>query len=251
MKKALATLLVTLPLATLSAQDPAPPAPPSGKYAAQWTGSFEKGNFAGELPFQMRVPKDLEKGVKVPLLIFLHGSGERGNDNQRQLKHDPTRLAPADVFTKNPMIVVAPQCPAGQFWGGAPLESVIHLVKDLQKELPVDPERIYLTGLSMGGYGTWGALAMEPGLFAAAVPICGGGDPKAARKFAKVPIWAFHSEGDPVVNVENTRAMIAALKQAGGEPKYTEYRDDLHDSWTQTYKNPDLWEWLLGQKRRP
>jgi predicted peptidase len=184
-------------------------------------------------------------------MVFLHGSGERGNDNQKQLKHVPTKLAPADVFTKNPMIVVAPQCPSDSFWSGPALESVIKLVKELEKELPVDSDRIYLTGLSMGGYGTWSALAMEPKLFAAAVPICGGGDPGAARKFSKVPIWAFHSDGDPTVNVEQSRTMIAALKKAGAEPKYTEYQNKQHDSWTQTYKNPEMWDWLLKQKREP
>ena len=252
---------VTVPLARLSEEDREflraqaakdnTPVAPTGKYATQWTGSFEKGDFEGKLPFQLRVPEDLQKNAKVPLLIFLHGSGERGNDNQKQLKHDPTKLAPADVFAKNPMIVLAPQCPNDAFWNGPTLEALIHLVKDLQKELPVDPDRIYLTGLSMGGYGTWGALALEPKLFAAAVPICGGGDPGAAKKFAKVPIWAFHSDGDPVVSVEGSRAMIAALKKAGGEPKYTEYPNKQHDSWTQTYKNPEMWEWLLRQKREP
>lgn len=227
------------------------PVTPRGKYAAQWTGAFEKADFEGKLPFQLRVPKDLGKGGKIPLLIFLHGSGEKGNDNQKQLKHDPTKLAPSDFFVKHPMIVAAPQCPSDQWWSGETLEHVVNLAKDLVKELPIDPDRIYLTGLSMGGYGTWGALALEPKLFAAAVPICGGGDPALAKKFAKVPIWAFHSEADPVVKVEGTRAMIAAVKAAGGDPKYTEYQNNLHDSWTQTYKNSEMWVWLAGQSRKP
>jgi predicted peptidase len=251
---------VSVPLASLSEADHEflraeaakanAPIAASGKYAAQWSGSFEQGNFGGNLPFLLRVPKDLKTGGKVPLLLFLHGAGEKGDDNKKQLKHDPTKLAPKDVFEKNPMIVVAPQCPADQFWSGEPLESVIKLVKDLQKELPVDSDRIYITGLSMGGYGTWGALAMEPRLFAAAVPICGGGDPGAVKKFDKVPIWAFHNDGDPTVGVEGSRSMIAALKKAGAEPKYTEYPSPQHDAWTRTYKDPALWEWLLTQKRK-
>lgn len=251
---------VSVPLASLSEADHEflraeaakanAPMAPSGKYAAQWTGSFEQGNFGGDLPFLLRVPKDLKTSGKVPLLLFLHGAGEKGNDNKKQLKHDPTKLAPKDVFEKNPMIVVAPQCPADQFWSGQPLESVIKMVKDFQKELPVDSDRIYITGLSMGGYGTWSALAMEPRLFAAAIPICGGGDPASVRKFDKVPIWAFHNDGDPTVGVEGSRSMIAALKKAGAEPKYTEYQSPQHDAWTRTYKDSELWEWLLQQKRK-
>ena len=149
------------------------------------------------------------------------------------------------------MIVVAPQCPAAQMWSGQPLESMIKMVKDFQKELPVDSQRIYITGLSMGGYGTWSALALEPKLFAAAIPICGGGDPTSVEKFTKVPIWAFHNDGDPAVNVEGSRSMIAALKNSGGDPKYTEYPSTQHDAWSPTYKDPALWEWLLTQKKAP
>ena len=225
------------------------PIQPHGPYAAQWTGTFEQGNFEGKLPFLLRVPMDLKNGGKYPLLLFLHGAGERGNDNKKQLKHDPTKLAPADVFTKNPMIVAAPQCPADQWWSGQTLQNAIHLVKSLQKELPVDPQRIYITGLSMGGFGTWGALALEPELFAAAIPICGGGNPKSAETFAKVPIWAFHGDADPTVKVEGTRSMIEALKKAGGSPQYTEYPGVGHDSWTRTYKDPELYRWLLAQKK--
>ena len=214
-------------------------------------GCIREGRFwrQASVPFLLRVPRGIKNGGKVPLLLFLHGAGEKGNDNQKQLKHDPTKLAPKDVFVKTPMIAVAPQCPADQFWNGPILETVIKMVKDLEKELPVDPQRIYITGLSMGGYGTWGALAMEPKLFAAAVPICGGGDPSAVRKFDKVPIWAFHNDGDPTVGVEGSRSMIAALKKAGADPKYTEYQSTQHDAWTRTYKDPALWEWLVSQKR--
>lgn len=223
----------------------------TGKYAAQWTGTFVQGNFDDKIPFLLRVPMNLKTGSKYPLLLFLHGSGEKGNDNKMQLKHDPTKLAPVGIFEKNPMIVVAPQCPVDQMWSGQTLESVIKMVKDFQKELPVDPQRIYITGLSMGGYGTWGALALEPRLFAAAIPICGGGDPKSVHKFDKVPIWAFHNDGDPTVNVDGSRSMVTALKKSGGDPRYTEYHSTQHDAWTRTYKDPALWEWLLAQKKKP
>jgi predicted peptidase len=252
---------VTVPLARLSEADreflrvqaaqTSSPSAVTGKYAAQSTGAFEQGNFENKLPFLMRVPKEPAPGSGYPLLLFLHGSGERGHDNKKQLKHDPTQLAPKEVFEKNPMIVVAPQCPADQWWSGKTLESAIQLVKDLQKELPVNPRQIYITGLSMGGFGTWSALAMEPDLFAAAIPICGGGNPKSVDKFSKVPIWAFHGDADPIVKVEGTRAMIEALKNAGGTPKYTEYPGVQHDAWTRTYKDPELYQWLLAQKKSP
>jgi predicted peptidase len=250
---------VTVPLAKLSEPDREflraqaaqanAPATATGKYATQWTGDFAQGNFDDTLPFLLRVPMDLKKGETYPLLLFLHGAGERGNDNKQQLKHDPTKLAPADVFGKNPMIVVAPQCPADQWWNGKTLETAIQLVKDIKKELPVDPQRIYITGLSMGGFGTWSALALEPKLFAAAIPICGGGDPNSVGKFDKVPIWAFHGDADPVVKVEGTRSMIEALTKKGGKPKYTEYPGVQHDAWTRTYKDPELYVWLLAQKK--
>ena len=251
---------VPVPLATMSAADREflrvlaaeanAPVAASGKYAAQWTGSFEQGNYEGKLPYLLRVPTDFKKGGKYPLLLFLHGAGEKGNDNKKQLKHDPTKLAPKGVFGKYQVIVVAPQCPADQYWNGQTLESAIKLVKNLQKELPADPQRTYITGLSMGGFGTWSALALEPRLFAAAIPISGGGDPKSVHKFVKVPIWAFHCDGDPTVNVKGSRDMIAALKKTGGEPKYTEYADAQHDAWSRTYKNPELYEWLFAQKSK-
>ncbi|MCE9518809.1 MAG: prolyl oligopeptidase family serine peptidase [Verrucomicrobia bacterium] len=224
------------------------PVAATGKYAAQWTGSFEPGNYQGQLPFLLRVPNDLKKGGKFPLFLFLHGAGEKGNDNKKQLKHDPTKLAPKGTFENNHVIVVAPQCPSDSYWNGPLMLSVIKLVKDLQKELPVDPQRTYISGLSMGGFGTWSALALDPKIFAAAIPISGGGDPKSVHKFVKLPIWAFHCDGDPVVKAQGTRDMIAALKKAGGDPKYTEYTDALHDAWTRSYKNPELYVWLFAQK---
>ena len=121
----------------------------------------------------------------------------------------------------------------------------------LQKEFSIDATRLYVTGLSMGGYGTWDALQRYPDRFAAAVPICGGGDVKQAKKIAQIPIWAFHGDKDTAVPVERTRSMIAALKEAGGMPKYTEYPDVGHDSWTATYKDPALHEWMFAQRLKP
>jgi predicted peptidase len=113
----------------------------------------------------------------------------------------------------------------------------------------VDRNRIYITGLSMGGYGTWDAIARYPGFFAAAAPICGGGDPKTVDKFKSLPIWCFHGAKDPVVKVIRSREMIEALQKVGSNAKYTEYPEAQHDSWTQTYSNPELFDWMFAQRR--
>jgi predicted peptidase len=118
------------------------------------------------------------------------------------------------------------------------------------RDSAVNDNRVYITGLSMGGYGTWDALARRPNFFAAALPICGGGDPKTVARFVNVPIWCFHGDKDEAVRVQRSREMIEALKNAGGEPKYTEYAGVGHNSWTQTYANPAVFEWLFTQLRR-
>jgi len=123
------------------------------------------------------------------------------------------------------------------------------LIEALCKEYPIDKGRIYLTGLSMGGYGTWDLISRRPELFAAAIPVCGGGDPAQAEKLAKLPIWAFHGDADPLVPVERPRDMIAAIKKAGGEPKYTEYKGVGHDAWTPTYRDSKVLDWLFEQKK--
>jgi predicted peptidase len=197
-----------------------------------------------------------------PLVIFLHGAGERGKDNAAQLKHGVADFAKDDSRKKYPCFLIAPQCPASQVWVYGSLknlsktkpaveagEMVLALLDELKKEFRIDSKRIYLTGLSMGGYGTWELLARKPDLFAAAMPICGGGDVKKAEKIAKIPIWCFHGDKDGAVPVARSREMIEAIKKAGGEPKYTEYEGVGHDSWTQTYRDPKVMAWLFEQKK--
>jgi predicted peptidase len=123
------------------------------------------------------------------------------------------------------------------------------LVESLTKEFSIDQRRMYVTGLSMGGYGVWDAVQRQPMLFAAAVPICGGGDTALAKSFAQLPIWAFHGDGDTTVKPQRSRDMIAALKAAGGQPRYTEYPNTGHNSWTATYANREVYAWLFAQKR--
>jgi predicted peptidase len=220
----------------------------SEEFAALQTGQLEAAVF-DSLPYRIQIPKEVPAGEKLPLLLFLHGAGERGDDNTKHVPVSPMSLAPAGTFEKFPCIIVAPQCPLNEWWSGQNLDNVVDLIKRISRKLPVDENRIYITGLSMGGMGTWALLAEEPRLFAAAVPICGGGNPKAARKFEDVPIWAFHGDADPTVSVEKTREMIAALKDEGAEPKYTEYPGVGHNSWTPAYRTAELYEWLFAQKR--
>ncbi|MEM9825800.1 MAG: dienelactone hydrolase family protein [Planctomycetota bacterium] len=183
--------------------------------------------------------------AKLPLLLFLHGAGERGDNLEIVKKHGPPKLVAAGDDLG--MIVVSPQCPKGQRWD---TKALVGLIDALQSKHPVDPSRIYVTGLSMGGYGTWALVAEIPDRVAAAIPICGGGDPKQADRLAKVPIWAFHGAKDSVVPAERSQVMVDAIKAAGGDVKLTLYPDAGHDSWTETYNNPDVFEWLGRQRKK-
>ena len=130
------------------------------------------------------------------------------------------------------------------------MRMALEAIEQLRKEFKVDSRRLYVTGVSMGGYGTWDLLWRQPAMFAAAAPICGGGDPEKASLFAGVPLWAFHGGADKTVPTQKSRDMIEALKKAGGTPHYTEYPGVGHDSWTQTYKNPEFYEWLFAQQKK-
>jgi predicted peptidase len=210
------------------------------------------------LPYRLLKPENYDQKQKYPLVIFFHGAGERGTDNRAQLVHCVMTFAKPDVRAKHPCFVLAPQCPPNQKWvdmdwgglkGEMPKEpspgmrKALELIAALQKEFGIDARRLYVSGISMGGYATWDVLCRKPEMFAAAVPICGGGDPTKAAQMAKVPVWAFHSDDDKAVKVVRTRAMIQAMKDAGGSPKYTEYTGLGHNSWTKAYSEPDLLPW--------
>jgi predicted peptidase len=216
------------------------------------------------LPYRLLKPKDYVPQEKYPLVVFLHGAGERGNDNVKQLVHGMNNFASDEIMAKYPAFVIAPQCPEDRKWvevdwrleahtlpesPSVSLEAMFRLIDALQQEFAIEAGRIYITGLSMGGYGAWDALARKPELFAAAAPICGGGDPAVASRFKDVPLWAFHGDQDEGVKPKRSREMIEALKAAGGDPKYTEYKGVGHDSWTQTYADPELYAWLFAQRK--
>ncbi len=222
--------------------------------------TFKQGE--SSLPYRLLVPAKIEEGKKYPLVIFLHGAGERGTDNEKQLVHG------IPDFVKNrekyPAFVIAPQCPANKKWAEVdwsakthtlpkepsdPAKLLLALLETFIKEKPVDSKRIYLTGLSMGGYGTWDLIARKPEFFAAAAPVCGGGDEATAEKIKNVPLWVFHGDKDTVVIPERSRNMVEAIKKAGGKPKYTEYKGVGHDSWVKAYSDPEFFAWLFAQKK--
>jgi CubicO group peptidase (beta-lactamase class C family)/pimeloyl-ACP methyl ester carboxylesterase len=196
------------------------------------------------LKYVIYLPQDYDAQTNVPLLLFLHGSGERGQDLEKVKLHGPPKLiAQGKEF---PFMVVSPQCATGGGWN---TDQLVALLDHIEEKYKVDPDRIYVTGLSMGGYGTWSLAAKIPDRLAAIAPICGGGDVAAAASLTKLPTWVFHGAKDNVVPVANSQDMVDAIKQLGGEPKLTIYPELEHDSWTVTYENPEFYAWLLAQKR--
>jgi predicted peptidase len=183
-----------------------------------------------------------------PLILFLHGAGERGNDLEKVKIHGPPKLI-AKEGKELPFVVVSPQCPAEGWWSDeAQIEMLDVLLDHIVHRYRIDQNRIYVTGLSMGGYGAWSLAAKYPHRFAAIAPICGGGDPREAPRISHLPIWAFHGAKDPVVDPEKSREMVGALKKAGSAVKLTIYPEAGHDSWTETYNNPELYTWFLKHR---
>ena len=239
----LALFVTALATTSLCAEGPAP-----GKQVAQ---SLEvKAKPDGEekvtLHYWLYLPKakDMGESEKPPLMLFLHGAGERGDNLEVVKKHGPPKLV--DAQPDFPFILVSPQCPRDERWQPAQL---LQLVEHVAKTHGTDENRLYVTGLSMGGYGTWALAAAYPDKFAAAAPICGGGDTATAEKLKDLPLWIFHGEKDTAVPVQRSKDMIAAIEQAGGKPKLTLYPEAAHDSWTQTYDNPEFYTWLLSHRR--
>jgi predicted peptidase len=229
-------------------------------------GEFQpaEGPRRGEV-FQYRLltPRQIVPGLKYPLIVFLHGAGERGTDNVQQLVHFPELMASDEHREKYPCFVFAPQCLPEYRWvevpwdavnsspfgpAGQQMQLVLGMLDQIEARQPVDLRRVYLTGLSMGGYGCWDLAARFPRRFAAVAPICGGGDESQAARLTTLPIWAFHGELDDAVPVERSRRMIAAIRAAGGSPRYSELAGVGHHSWTPAYADSaGVIPWMFEQ----
>jgi len=200
------------------------------------------------LPYRIYAP---ERSEPLPLVLSLHGSGARGDNNRGQMGQNSVMqlLLNDENRAQFPAVVLAPQCPAEYSWRDLTAQ-VMGLLEYAMEYHSIDSTRIYITGYSMGGNGTWAMLAAFPDFFAAAVPICGWGEPETAYRFGNVPIWAFHGRRDPSVSVEGTREMIAALEAADApHVRYTEYWLERHMSWHRAYREAELFPWMFAQAR--
>ena len=208
------------------------------------------------LQYLLYVPKDYGARTRKgwPLLLFLHGAGERGNDIAKVAVHGPPKLVKQGKDL--PFIIVSPQCPANQLRDS---DVLLALLEDVEAKYKVDKSRVYLTGLSMGGYGSWSLGLAHPEKFAAIAPICGGGDPvvlslaepKRVEAIRTLGVWAFHGAKDPVVKLEESERMVEALRKHGcKDVELTVYPEAQHDSWTETYNNPKLFDWFLAHQRK-
>ncbi len=243
MSRLLLSLAVTLLPLSLLPLSAAPPTP--GEIVTQSASFPGDSGSPTEMSWLTWVPKGEKPKEGWPLLVFLHGAGERGSDPELVKKHGPPRLA-GKSKEMDSFYMIAPQCPAGRWWD---IQAVKALIARTVADAPVDSKRIYITGISMGGYGTWALLKDSPSLMAAAVPICGAGDPSSVAAFSKVPVWAFHGDKDEAVPVKGSIDMVEALKKEKGNVKLTIYPGVGHDSWTRTYENPELYSWLLSQHK--
>ena len=232
---------------------------------------FDAGN-GNSLPYRVLYPENYDANKKYPLVVLLHGSGERGSDNEAQLTHGGKLFINEQNRKDFPAIVIFPQCPKNSSWNTAttdrtktpperefnysstqpnwPLKAVTDLVNSLIEEDLVDKKRVYLTGLSMGGFGTFEAVGRNPKMFAAAMPICGGGDVNAFdKKFKNYPFWVFHGDDDKAVDVKYSRQMVNKLKQVGARVKYSEYAGVGHNSWDNAFAEPQFLKWMFDQKQ--
>lgn len=228
--------------------------------------TVDDGGRAVEFRYRLLRPEAAEPGVRHPVVLFLHGAGERGGDNEAQLKFLPEWMSEAGNRRRHPCLLIAPQCRKDHAWAEidwkqkqplplaerptADLAAAVAALDAVLAAEPADPSRVYLTGLSMGGYGTWDLACRHPERFAAALPICGGGDAAVAPRLVGLPLWCFHGSDDPLVPAALSRSMIAAIVAAGGTPIYSELPGVGHDSWSPAYRNPAVLDWLFAQRRR-
>jgi len=199
-----------------------------------------------DAPYYVYVPQNYNAEKGAPLILFLHGAGETNNEKKLLQVGLPNTLEKKKAF---PFLVMVPMALTKGWQAEGPnAKRALAQLEDVKKKYKVDAKRIYLTGLSMGGFGTWSLAAAHPEMWAAIAPICGGGNPESAVKIKDIPCWCFHGDADTAVPVQKSRDMIAALKKAGGKPKYDEYPGVGHNSWDRAYANKELYSWFLSHK---
>jgi len=243
-------------------------APPIHRFEALSLDVEHPGGVTERVAYRLRAPEGAEDGTPLPLIVFLHGAGERGDENERQLIHFGNRFADPAFAEDFGGYVLAPQCPEGQRWAEAswnelpppvvddePSESMREVMAILDHTLGtrnVDATRVYLTGLSMGGQGAWDLAIRWPETFAAVAPVCGGADPRAVAALKDVPVWAWHGVDECAVPFERSRLMVEALRDAGGDPRFTELPEGTgHAAWNAAYATDSpLWPWLTSKARR-
>ncbi|MEL6811082.1 MAG: prolyl oligopeptidase family serine peptidase [Bacteroidota bacterium] len=237
-------------------------------YSAYKKERFVKGQ--DTLPYRILLPKNYDATKKYPMILFLHGSGERGSDNELQLTHGADLFLKPEVQAQFPAIVVFPQCKENRSWNNtayniaygkrvfnypAVVKPNVHqellesLIDNLKSEYPIDAQRLYIGGLSMGGMGTFEAVLRNPDLFAAAFAICGGANPRISETLSNTPFWIFHGEQDNVVPIQGSRKIYEALKEKNADVKFTAYPGVEHDSWTNAFAEPELLPWLFSKSR--
>jgi predicted peptidase len=242
------------------------------------TDLYQKKTYATRagqtLPYRILYPKNYDPALrdKYPMILVLHGAGERDNDNEKQLTHGSKLFLQDDIRTKFPAIVVFPQCPADSYWTtfvrdrskypitvnehyakqpNWPLGAVMSLVKQLRKTERIDKKRVYIMGLSMGGFGTMEIVSRKPKWFAAAAPICAGGDTTLCYRYAKrLPLWVFHGDADAVVPVALSRGLVAKLQMLNADVQYSEYQGVNHNSWDNAFADPGLIPWMMGKRKK-
>jgi len=250
----------------LPAPNPEVPMEPAGFFKRE----MYRDAGGNQLPYQLMEPKKNAltpvADSKYPLVVFLHGSGERGSDNTSQMRNGVYAFCEKNMRETHPCYLLVPQCPENEVWGGVirdweqvtfndstysrPGKMVIALIEKTLKANPdIDQKRIYITGLSMGGFGTYDLMMRKPNLFAAGLPLCGGADPSQASLIKGIPIWAFHGRLDESVYPKYDWQIVEALKKAGSTVKYTEYSTMNHNIWDITYYNPAVLEWLFAQHK--
>jgi predicted peptidase len=259
---------LTMMLAAAAAGSEAAPAEPAKPRVIPFGDRYEarvyKSAQGESLPYRLLKPRPYDPAQAYPLVLFLHGMGERGSDNEAQLVNGVSEWLGSDAaMAQYPCFVVVPQCPDGEdsevaSWSNwrpgkpaitTPTRLALEAVTAIQQEFHIDPDRLYIGGLSMGGFGTWNVIAEYPDRFAAAAVICGGGDLTKASRIASIPVWIFHGNRDEAVPVKLSRDMFQALLDAGGSPGYTEYPEVGHASWVPALQDAQLLRWLFAQKR--